>query len=345
VVVGTVDVLLPITAEKARAGVDFVVDGTSNTITFLAGGALAVGDRPTIRYVALPISRTSGEIEGQEPFLLLVENTVAPPPPSVAEVIPAFARTEAAPVAHSGQVLRVYLDRPWLVTGDGEQLAVILDQPTVVPPTTTAVGRDPIVTGSGPATGPVAEDFPRAVTVAATGDGEHVVVGHAVAFDATTGRWFADIELAPTFGYRPFLRLTVARYQPDSVAGAELSPFVTLEAVRLGAVRTTSAVRAKATAVVVVTGIDALGSAVQVTVEEPDPTIADKDLRWRPVGDPVRLGQRLDGDDSEWSGVVDLPSEDGDLRLVIEELEPGLREVDGVTTPVETVVFVEVVEV
>ncbi|MGH9118200.1 MAG: hypothetical protein ACRD0A_10105 [Acidimicrobiales bacterium] len=344
VVVGTVEVTLPATGERAVAGVDFIVGGTSNTIMFLAGGALAVGDRPTVRYVALPISRTSTEPESPPPFVLLFPNTAVPPPPSVESVIPAFARGQDGAGSHSGQVLRVYLDRPWLVTGDGEQLAVILDPPSVTPPTLTTVGRDPIVGGPGPGAGPVAADFPRAVSVAEGVDGVHDVAGHAVAFDAASGRWFADIELAPTFGYRPFLRLTVARYQPDSIDGAMVSSFVTLEPVRLGVVRWVAVTRSGATADVEVKGVDALGNAVQATVEDADPSIADPDLRWRPVGDPIRLTPTIAGDEASWSGVVDLARTAAPLRVVIEELEPGFQDVDGVETPVETVVYVEAVE-
>ena len=224
VVVGSVEVTAAGTGAKAVAGVDFIVDGTSNTIMFLGGGVFGVGDRPIVRFVPLPISRTSNEPGSPKPFVLLVPNTAVPPPPAVAEVIPAFARGDDG--SHSGQVLRVYLDRPWLVSGDGEQLAVIL--------ASTLVGRDPIVPGAGPAAGPVAADFPRAVSEASGVNGLHDVVGHAVTFDAASGRWFADIELASTFGYRPFVRLTVARYQPDSIDGA--CP-VAIRDVRAGAAR------------------------------------------------------------------------------------------------------------
>jgi hypothetical protein len=332
VVAGTVEVTVPATGAKAVAGVDFVVDGTSNTIEFVTGGALAEGDLVTVRYVPLPISRTSNEPESPAPFVLLVRNTVAPPAPVVNEVVPAFARSEDG--SHSGQVLRVYLDRPWLVTGEGEQLAVVLD-----PSGLTTVGRDPIVAGPGPVSRPVASDFPRAIAEVEDVDG-HDIAGHEVSFDAASGRWFADIELAPTFGYRPFVRLTVARYQPDSIDGAALSSFVTLDPVRLGVVREVSVVSSNTSATVVVEGDDVLGNAVQVTVEEADPTIADPDLRWRPAGDPVRLVRAVDG----WKGAVRLPVSDAPLRVVIEELEPGFQDVDGVETTVETVVYVEVVE-
>ena len=139
-------------------------------------------------------------------------------------------------------MLRVYLARPWLVTGEGEQLAVVLEADgtsgSVVGGTRspTGTGRDLTLTGDGLPAGhrrwsrtAVARSWPIAVS-----------------FDPGSGRWYADVELAPDFGYRPFLRLVVARFQPDSILGATLSSFVTLEPVRLGVVRSTTGRPARA---------------------------------------------------------------------------------------------------
>jgi hypothetical protein len=136
------------------------------------------------------------------------------------------------------------------------------------------------------------------------------------------------------------VRLTVARYQPDSFDGAALSPFVCLDGVRLGVVRTVSVVASTTNADVVVEGDDVLGNAVQVRVEEADPKIGDPDLRWRQVRDPIRLVRSS----NSWKGAVALPVTSRPLRLVVEELEPGFQEVDGIETRVENAVFVEAVE-
>ena len=60
------------------------------------------------------------------------------------------------------------------------------------------------------------------------------VPGHAVSFDAGRGLWFCDIQVrgAPEESYSPFLRLALARYQPKSILGAELSPVVLADFVR-----------------------------------------------------------------------------------------------------------------
>jgi hypothetical protein len=154
-------------------------------------------------------------------------NRVAPPPPVVLRITSLEAVSAARPPRMG---LRIQLAAPWRVTGDGELLAVILDRPSDPTPTATLVGPD---LAAGRCAGPVARHFPRAVTVLPDIDGRHTVVGHEVALDPTTGCWSADIELAGVFGYRPCLRLILARYQPDSVPGAALSELVTTEPVCL----------------------------------------------------------------------------------------------------------------
>jgi hypothetical protein len=337
VVSGMVEITEPKTGVKARLGADFTV-GPRGTISFVPGGALVPGSRAVIRYIVSPISRVSSEQGQPKPFTILFKNTVAPPPPSIADVIPAFARNDGG---HSGQVLRVYLDRPWLVTGDGEELAVVLDPSGS---TGTSLGRDPIVPGAGRTAELTTADLPRAKTVIPSLDGLVAIVGHEVSFDADSGRWYSDIELAAGFGYRPFLRLTLCRFQPDSIPGATLSSFVTVDPVRLGVVRQSTVKRSGNAVDVKITGVDELGNQMRVRLEAADTTITDPDLRWRPVGEPVRLIRTGEGDDTTWSGTLDLTGATDPLRVVVEELEPGRRAEAGVAVAVETVVFIDVFE-
>ncbi|MCW2636374.1 MAG: hypothetical protein JWQ99_2741 [Blastococcus sp.] len=50
------------------------------------------------------------------------------------------------------------------------------------------------------------------------------VLGYQPEYDEASGRWFVDVALQETPALWPFLRLAVARYQPDSIDGCSLSP-------------------------------------------------------------------------------------------------------------------------
>lgn len=159
-----------------------------------------------------------------------IPSTARPPAPVVLAVVPAFAWQRTQPGLdrieriRGGQRLRVELARPWFVTGEGEQLAVILgDAPDLV----TRIGRDPLFATPPTPTHPDAHWFPNTVTATVTlPDGTDVTV---VPFDVTPGgdRWLADITFAlpdDAQSYNPFVSLALARYQPDTVTGQEMSP-------------------------------------------------------------------------------------------------------------------------
>ncbi|MFT4165941.1 MAG: hypothetical protein QM650_11940 [Microlunatus sp.] len=331
VVASSVEVRLP-DGRRADVGKDVRIDEKRGTIIRLRGGAIGGGTQVNVRYVSRPISRTSGE-PGSRAFTMVIPNTVAPPMPVVTEIVPASARDAVG--HHSGQVLRLYLARPWLVSGDGEALAVDL--------TATRVGRDPLLAGGADTPTLTGAHFPRATEVVDL-DGVRLAV-HPVTFDAASGQWYADVELADAFGYRPFLQLTVARYQPDSLAGATRSAAVTLDAVRLGLVRQTTVTVAGTAVEVTVTGSDGFGNLVRASVQQSDPKVADPDLRWIVVGDPTDLTATSNGLVTTWSGTIEAPSGTEPLRVLVEELEPGRRDEGGSTVDVRTTVFVETVDI
>ena len=337
VVGGSVEVTVVKTGAKAEPGADFTVNGPNGTLLRNPRGALPVGAAVRVRYIALPISRLSTEGDAKA-FPILLPNTAVPPPPVVAEVIPSLA-VDAAEGTRSGQLLRVYLARPWLVTGEGEQLAVIVEDDGS---SGSVVGRDPITTGTGRDLTLTGDAFPRATSVVT--DGGRTVLAHPVSFDPGSGRWYADVELAAGFGYRPFLQLVVARYQPDSIGGATLSSFVTLEPVRLGVVRSTQIVRRGSLVDAIVKGTRDLDNQIDIRLEQADPSVPDPDLTWQPVGDPVRLAVVRAGEETVWSGGIEVGPAKGRLRVVVEEVEPGRRTEDKRVVNVETVVFVETVE-
>jgi hypothetical protein len=50
------------------------------------------------------------------------------------------------------------------------------------------------------------------------------VLGYRPEYDPASQRWFVDVALQETAALRPFVRLAVARYQPDAIPGSSLSP-------------------------------------------------------------------------------------------------------------------------
>lgn len=70
-----------------------------------------------------------------------------------------------------------------------------------------------------------------------------VVLGYAPQYNEDRGLWYVDVAIDPTTAFWPFVRLAVARYQPDSVAGAHLSPPVRADFVQVPPERTTSVSR------------------------------------------------------------------------------------------------------
>lgn len=324
----------------ASEGVDYVVGYRAGTIAATPRGRFADGDAVVARYVPLPVSRTSDEPH-IEPFEFVFVSTKAPPPPNVVDVVPAFARRRVAvaggeDVSHDGGVVRLYLARPWNVSGDGERLAVLVERAPADVPAASCVGRDPIVTGT--TTPLTVESFPRAVAVAASSDGVDDLVVHDVQYDTQSQRWFTDIAV-DTSMYRPFLRLVVARYQVDSLPGQELSSHVTLDPIRLGANRTLS-VRGGSTVPgmfdVTVTGAahggmstdDGTGGLLDnqfvVIHQRADPAITDPDLRWRIDVSAAPLPRIAVGALSVWSATIDVPADGDPRRLVVEEREPAL---------------------
>jgi Subtilase family len=194
-----------------------------------------------------------------EPIAVNVPASARPPLVSVRYVVPTFgwerqSSTNLVRSVRYGGGLRVYLDRPWYRSGEGELLGVVLWQAGRATNAAreawklfvTQWGRDPIWQTEPawpPMPGPehlplatVAEvDLRLEEAVPADDDGKPGLVsvaGHPVAFDATRKLWYCDITLdCPT--YNPFVRLALARYQPDAIADAKLSQVVLTDFVQL----------------------------------------------------------------------------------------------------------------
>lgn len=349
----------PATGDAYVKGTDYRVQPRQGTVTRVASGAIPAGATVTARFVPLPTSRLSTEGPGRL-FDVTVPNSQVPATPVVESVLPAFAATRRARGGRvlsirNGRVLRVLLERPWFTTGLDERLGVVLDSLPDAVPTTTRWGRDPVVAGPAPAWSPFVEDFPRARETALAIDGSHDVAGHEVVYDEARQRWYADVEVGGDIGYRPFVQLTVARYQPESLPGTHLSQLVTCDPIRLGPSRTVLVSRRGRQLRVIVRGQEHLGvpdetagrvlrfNRVQVSVQTALQGVSDPDLKWQTTGTPVELRRRGRAGNTTWSGSV-TPPRGRAVRLLIEELEPSMRDVNGTATLAYEVVFVETIE-
>ncbi|USQ85311.1 hypothetical protein NFX46_16905 [Streptomyces phaeoluteigriseus] len=288
----------------------------------------------------------------------------APPvAPVVLAASPSFrwegsADLSAGPVRRTrrGGRIRVELARPWNLSGEGEQLAVLTG------PGLTRVSRDPIWT-TGDAAGTARPDmFAGTAGTAAQhplpGTG---TVAQAVPYaphpHAETDRWYADIELpgAVAGSYSPFVRLALARYQPESLPGCALSNPVTTDFVQLMPDRTLSVQRLADGLQVQLTGTGPLGptrNRVTALVEECSGT-AGSDLT-SAAPDVAGLWHRVPG--HAVSGalgdplVLALPASGGRLRVVVretEDIEPAVTGDDGTlsTELRQRTVFIDVVTV
>lgn len=177
----------------------------------------------------------------------LVPASAPPDPPRLLYTVPTFRWSETAgpaslDITRTGNGLRIWLERPWFTSGDGELLGVVLagenqafkTLPDPLRPLVTQWGADPLWDSDLPKTAARAADFSarvanEAVLLQEIENQQVYVVGHRVHWGEGRGRWYCDIELDAGLSYMPFLRLALARYQPNAIASAKLSKVVLAE--------------------------------------------------------------------------------------------------------------------
>ncbi len=169
-----------------------------------------------------------------------------PAAPKVVYVVPTFRWSQTlnpngTVSIRRGNGLRVYLDRPWFSSGEGELLGVLVsssvaaeqpfeDLPDSLIRYVSQWGQDP-TTGS---------DLPRSV-MHPSAFGARVasfsfhlpeanrtmeIAAHRVHYDFRRRLWYADIEIDAGFSYAPFVRLALVRVQPYAVTDCALSAVV-----------------------------------------------------------------------------------------------------------------------
>jgi hypothetical protein len=165
---------------------------------------------------------------------LAVPSSSRPLPPSLGHILPTFKWTRSSqgtpPATQSstraGNSLRVYLERPWFSSGDGELLAVVVAEGPFRElgesrqQQVTQWGSDPLWEAGTPKNQARETDFPLRVfsqNIVSGGERGLRAVGHRVHWSETARQWYADIVVNPGSGYCPFVRLALARLQPHAL--------------------------------------------------------------------------------------------------------------------------------
>ena len=216
--------------------------------------------------------------EPKLPKPLTIPSSARPAPARVQNLLPIFkwTETQAGDVRRRerrGGGIRVYFERPWYSSGVGELVGVVLrpagfalrgKEAETLRKYTSEWGMDPLWHSAEMA--PVVEaDFANPVAsrvgmrLVELETPDVGVVGFKPVFDKPGKRWFADIEMHAGQAYFPFVRLAVARFQPESIAGVHLSSVVLTDFVQIVPERTATYDLANMVA----------GGEVEVTLEGP----------------------------------------------------------------------------
>ncbi len=174
--------------------------------------------------------------------------------------------------------LRIYLERPWYSSGDGELLALLLakDSNSALQGSVTRWGSDPVFFQQGPAqrgllplmdllqlTGlddrpeagrPVGPPVRRAL-VDLPDNPQVWTLSYKPEFSKERGLWYVDVAIDPGTAFWPFVQLAIARHQPSSLEDLHLGPITQCDFAQLPPERTATISRTDETRVrIVVTG-------------------------------------------------------------------------------------------
>ena len=266
-----------------------------------------------------------------------VPSSAPPAAPGVLYCMPtlAFEEPDSPPGTvvrqRRGGGIRVFLDRPWFSSGDGELLGVLIDDGSGPgapgeEPVVTQIGRDPIHLSAsvGPATaamftGKVAyvdtvRRPSRGTADGVAGASTVTALGFTPQFDKARRRWFCDLELDTGDSYFPFVRLALVRLQPASITGAEISGVVLSDLVRTLPDRELT-VSGDSPVSITLTGPSyrpqgAPPPRVRARLERRHPAIEDEDLGWVTVEDSAVELVSVDAETSDravFTGEVTLP--------------------------------------
>jgi hypothetical protein len=157
------------------------------------------------------------------------------------------------------------------------------------------------------------------------------IAAFAPTFDVDRQAWFCDLEFDTQQAYFPFARLGLARYQPMSIPGCELSPIVATAFTQTVPDRAFScAVGPDGIATLSLTGpapasaldsqgqVQRGGNDVVAQVQAQDAAFTDPLIGWSAVSDEQPLTADLHGDGAAtYTGTLTLPDTPGKRRRVV----------------------------
>jgi hypothetical protein len=361
-------------------GVDYTEDDAAGSIAAIVGGSIVATATATatvqVRFNAPPVTRSSLEKDAKPPtadgYRVSIPSSARPPAPIVRYLIPAFGwQKTATSSSRIGNLLRVYLGRPWFESGGGELLGVVVapagsSLPATLTPFVSGYGRDPVA-DSNPVSTATVTDFTLAVAsgkslvlqeAAALGLKKTPTVdvaGHRVSWDKSRQLWFADIEVNPGNAYFPFVKLALVRYQPGSLSGLELSRVVQADFIQVATDRTVSLAFPSSRIVdVAVTGPAFFGGqdTMRAYVQEIGFKTSDPSLEWVTVpseatGTALKVTHTTLSDWT-WTGRVTLPTARGTKRyrvLVVEFEEHAVVETGSLPDLSGRISYLDAIEI
>jgi hypothetical protein len=156
------------------------------------------------------------------------------------------------------------------------------------------------------------------------------VVGYEPQFDAERGVWYCDIRIHPVPSYYTFVHLALVRYQPNSIAGAEISRVTFADFAQLVPDRSVSVTRVPfddRTVHVQVFGIRNEGNFFDFAVERACGDL-DGDFIW--MKDDCIKAEKVRGSfDALESVHMQFPKGCGPRRIVVREYEHHLADADA----------------
>lgn len=299
-------------------------------------------------YFDSAMASADGSVTG-DPRTVEVLSSAPPATPVVLQVLPllAYDQTRADDVTLSrrdGLGLRVWLSRSWWSSGAGELLAVVCDRGGPLT-AESDLSREITVIAGDPAHGTAlplplrAQSFPNADVVRRDlplGRGlTRDIAAFAPIWDAGRQAWYCDLLFDTGEAYFPFVRLGLARYQPFSLPGCELSALVPTAFVQTMPDRTLTCTHGATEATVSVTGpaptstmdlagaVQLGGNEVVAVVEVQPEAFGDPLLGWTALGpETVLTAEGGAGTTATYSGTVPVPDAPGQRRrLVVREYE------------------------